>query len=125
MKKLSLVKPEPTPDKWDELSERILKLLHREFEIKNDEELCGCSLNDFMQKQELKDLSVMALGNDFKTSVDFIRGLVLKGDGMCPECGSDCIEVIEAWEFDPTSDFGAFAAMESYVCDQCGNTWDQ
>ena len=126
MKTLSLIHPK-NPDclckgDWEKLSKDILHRLHSDFEVNNDPELCGVTLGDFLQDRQLKDLAVMVMGNDWPSSQLFLMKLRLKGDGACPKCGSDCIQIIDG-PYNAHPEDGEIDDPCGHVCDQCGNDW--
>lgn len=121
MKTLSLIPPENFKGDWDKLSKDILHRIHADLKVGNDEELCGVTLGDCLQTGELKALSVMVMGNDFPSSVLFLMKLRLKGDGQCPGCGSDDIQVVD--DHNELDDEEAFAADYNYICNNCNKEW--
>ena len=147
MKTLRLL--EPTPEHkalynfkgdFDTLAKTIMSRLHKDFDIADQEFNCGVTLGDLLQSQELKDLAVMTLGNDFNTSCFFLQKLRLHGDGVCPNCGSDNYQIIDG-NAEMDGDFGAFAKStvmyvipvimsgetkipEVDVCEDCGKSYE-
>ena len=76
-----------------ELSNKIMKHLYKDFDLRDEPEFCNMTLSDLLGV-DLMDLDVMVSGNDWPSSVKRLGELKLVGDQygisdyVCPNCGS-------------------------------------
>lgn len=89
--KLHIERPEPIDDiLWEQLHEKLMRLLVNDCDVDPaNQDLCGAKIRDVLPDQQVKSLAVMVLGNDYKSTVTALGGMIIKGDGDCPDCGSN------------------------------------
>jgi hypothetical protein len=69
---------------------KLMRLLEKHHDINpHDGSVCSWLLGDFISPRQLRDLAVMAFGNDLPSTVAMVKQLRLIGDGACPHCGSN------------------------------------
>jgi len=88
---LHIVRPEPIDELlWEQLHEKLMRLLISDCDVDpTNQDLCGAKLRDILPDHQVKSLAVMVLGNDYASTVNALGGMIIKGDGDCPECGSN------------------------------------
>ena len=94
MKQFKLILKRPdNSNEFQELSNKIMKCLRKDFGLEDDESFCNNTLLDLLGG-DLKDLSLKVLGSDWPSVVKVLEGLKLVGDQygvndeVCPNCGS-------------------------------------
>jgi len=79
-------------DEFQDLSNKIMDHLYKDFELPDDPSFCNETLHDVFG-DDLKDLSLKVLGSDWPGLVSVLGSLKLVGDqygvsdDFCPECG--------------------------------------
>ena len=79
-------------EEFQDLSNKIMKCLYKDFDLEDEPEFCNTTLLDLLGL-ELTDLAVMVSGNDYPSTVERLGSLILVGDqygvsdDFCPECG--------------------------------------
>jgi len=94
--KLSL----PSPHS-DRIIEAMKKVLGYEDKYIHESCYCGLTVDEFVwdstpreykvegYKKNLKDIALLAFGNDLPSTVHYMSMLRFHGDGECPECGAN------------------------------------
>jgi hypothetical protein len=110
--KITIRKPGNSPGEWDQMLFDIMKLLYTKFDLKDEPELCGINLKDFMTGKELRNLTIFVNGRDWQSQIQFMGDLVLIGDqagknyDYCLKCGHPDVQ-----------------AVGNYInCNHCGNS---
>ena len=92
--------PKNLTDDWNKMLYSIMSLLHSQFDLQDEEDLCNISLADYLTEKELKNLTVCVCGADWQSQVKFIGELVLIGDhagknyDYCKECGHPDVQIV-------------------------------
>lgn len=74
---------------WYNFNVKLMKVLHETHELIEDDEACNWKLDEFLNIRHIKDIAAFVFGNDLPATVELVKGLVIVGDGDCPECGSN------------------------------------
>jgi len=80
-------------DEFQDLSNKIMDHLYKDFELPDDPSFCNETLHDVFG-DDLKDLALLVSGNDYPSTVERLGELLLVGDqygvsdDVCPNCGS-------------------------------------
>jgi len=86
------IKRTDSSEEFQELSQKIMKHLYKDFDLQDDAGFCNMTLADLLGC-DLEDLSLLVNGNDWPGSVKALEGLKLVGDqygisdNFCPKCG--------------------------------------
>jgi hypothetical protein len=66
-----------------------MDVLREKYNLKDESSMCGVKLGELFHASELRDITLLATGSDWPGKVLMISTLELRGDGPCPNCGSD------------------------------------
>ena len=89
--KLTIKRPDNSVE-FLEFANKIMTCLYKDFELQDDPSFCNMTLRDLLGG-DLKDLALLASGNDFESTVERLGALKLVGDqygisdDFCPSCG--------------------------------------
>ena len=90
--KLILKRPDNSQE-FQDLSNKIMSCLRKDFDLADEPEFANTTLHELLGN-DLKTLSLLVNGNDFPSSVDALKELILVGDQYggvdneyCPACG--------------------------------------
>ena len=90
--KLILKRPDNSTE-FQDLSNKIMSCLRKDFDLQDDASFCGNTLRDLLG-DDVKDLTLRVLGSDYPSLVSALEGFKLVGskygvsDEVCSECGS-------------------------------------
>jgi len=118
--KLSIKRPASyIKDDWQEVNKKIINLLTSCYDLNKDG--CNWLLNEFLTDGQCKDIAVIVFGNDFPSTVEFVKFLRIVGDGQCPNCGSDDCEYEEAYPDGEYEDdeYLIFTSGGHSICNTC------
>ena len=76
--KLILKRPDNSQE-FQDLSNKIMSCLRKDFDLADEPEFTNTTLHELLGN-DLKTLSLLVNGNDFPSSVDALKELILVGD---------------------------------------------
>ena len=79
-----------------DLVKKIMHHLRKDFDLIDEPDECGQTLESYLSdiNKDIRDLALLANGNDWPSTVNVLKGLKLIGsrcgidDDVCPNCGS-------------------------------------
>lgn len=76
-------------NEWFNHNAKLMQVIKSTYGIVDDDECCNWCFDEFLNDREIKDVAVFVFGNDLPSTCNQVRALVLRGNGDCPNCGSN------------------------------------